>query len=85
METPWDDRVAQYLAGRYRVTVQQVCRGVGIEFASSNQHHEIAKAMENAGWHHGAPCYGCVSFWVPGPKSLNQSPGVRGLLGIPEA
>jgi hypothetical protein len=81
----WDDKVAQYLVGRSRVTLDQVCRGVGVEFASSYQHGEIARAMENAGWHHAAPCYGCVSFWEAGPKSLNKSPGASGFLGIPEA
>jgi hypothetical protein len=83
VKTLWDDKVAQFLVGRSRVTLDQVCSG--IEYASSYQHNEIAKAMENAGWHHVAPCYGCVSFWEAGPKSLNKSPGVSGFLGIPEA
>jgi len=47
METPWDDQVAQYLIGRSRVTLDQVCSGIGIEYASSYQHDEIARAMEN--------------------------------------
>jgi hypothetical protein len=85
VKTLWDDKVAQYLVGRSRVTLGEVCRGVGIEFASSHQHHEIARAMENAGCHHAAPCYGCVSFWEAGPKSSNKSPGAPGMLGIPEA
>jgi len=80
----WNDKVGQYLAGRSRVTLDQVCSGVGIEFPSAHQHDEIARAMESAGWHHVAPCYGCVSFWEPGPKSESASPKL-GLLGIPEA
>jgi len=68
METPWDDRVAQYLAGRYRVTVQQVCRGVGIEYVSSHHYREIAIAMKNAGWHHAGPGCGCVVIWEAGDK-----------------
>jgi hypothetical protein len=84
METSWDDKVAQYLAGRSRVTIEQVCRGIGIEHPSSRDHGEIAKAMESAGWHHAADRYGCVSCWEPGPKSESASPKL-GLLGIPEA
>jgi hypothetical protein len=82
METSWDDKVAQYLAGRSRVTLDQVCSGVGIKFPSSHQHHEIAIAMENAGWRHAAPCHGCVSYWEAGPKGVSPK---LGLLGIPEA
>jgi hypothetical protein len=82
--TLWDDKVAQYLVGRSRVTLDQVCKGVGIEFASALQHNEIARAMENAGWHHAAPSYHCVSCWEAGSKSLNKSPGASGFLGIPE-
>jgi len=85
VKTLWDDKVAQYLVGRSRVTLDQVCRGVGIEFASAHQHNEIAIAMENAGWHHAAPSYRCVSCWEAGPKSLNNSPGASSFLGIPEA
>ena len=85
MKTLWDDKVAQYLVGRSRVTLDQVCRGVGIEFASAHQHNEIAIAMENAGWHHAAPRYHCVSCWEAGPKSLNNSLGASSFLGIPEA
>jgi hypothetical protein len=85
METPWDYKVTLYLIGRSRVTLDQVCSGVGIKFPSAQQHHEIARAMENAGWHHAAFTYGCVKFWEAGPKSLNQSSGTFGLLGIPEA
>jgi hypothetical protein len=84
METPWDDKVAQYLAGRSRVTVQQVCRGVGIEYVSSHHYREIVTAMENAGWHHPAPGYRCVVLWQAGPKAASASPKL-GLLGIPEA
>jgi hypothetical protein len=85
METPWDDKVTLYLLGRSRVTLDQVCSGVGIKYPSAQQHNEIARAMENAGWHHATPKYGCVIFWEAGPKSLNQSQGTPGLLGIPEA
>ena len=85
MKTLWDDKVAQYLVGRSRVTLDQVCKGVGIEFASAHQHNEIARAMENAGWHHAALSYRCVSCWEAGPKSLNNSPGASSFLGIPEA
>jgi hypothetical protein len=85
METRLDDKVAQYLVGGSHATLDQVCRGIGIQFPSSHQHQELAIAMENAGWHHVAPCYGSVSLWEAGPKSLNRSPSVSGLLGIPEA
>jgi hypothetical protein len=85
VKTLWDDKVAQYLVGRSRVTLDQVCMGVGIEFASALQHNEIARAMENAGWHHAASSYRCVSRWEAGPKSLNKSPDASGFLGIPEA
>jgi hypothetical protein len=85
METPWDNKVTLYLIGRSRVTLDQVCTGVGIEFPSARQHHDIAIAMENAGWHHATVRHGCVIFWEAGPKSLNQSPGTSGMLGIPEA
>jgi hypothetical protein len=84
METPWDDKVAQYLAGRSHVTIEQVCLGIGIKYASSHDHLEIARAMEGAGWHHAAPCYGCVTLWEPGPKAESASLKL-GLLGIPEA
>jgi hypothetical protein len=84
METPWDDKVAQYLIGRSRVTLDQVCCSVGIEFPSAHQHDEIARAMKNAGWDHAAPCYGCVSFWEAGPKSLNKSLGCRACLESPK-
>jgi hypothetical protein len=67
MEKLWDDNVALYLAGRSRVTIEQVCLSIGIKNASSEDHCEIARAMERAGWHHAAPCYGCVTFWEPGP------------------
>ena len=83
METLWGDKVAQFLAGRSRVTIEQVCLGLGIDRASSHDHLKIARAMESAGWHHAAPSYGCVSFWVPGPKAESVSPKL-GLLGIPE-
>jgi hypothetical protein len=49
------------------VTIEQVCHSIGIKDASSEDHCEIARAMERAGWHHAAPCYGCVTFWEPGP------------------
>jgi hypothetical protein len=49
METPWDEKVAQYLAGRSRATIEQVCLGIGLKYASSHDHGEIARAMENAG------------------------------------
>jgi hypothetical protein len=84
METQRYNKVAQYLAGRTRATIEQVCSGIGIKDASSHDHHEIARAMEVAGWKHVAPCYGCVSFWEPGPKAESAFPKL-GLLGIPEA
>jgi hypothetical protein len=84
VETPRDDKVAQYLAGRSRATIEQVCSGIGIKNASSHDHHEIARAMESAGWKHVTPCYGCISFWEPGPKAESAFPKL-GLLGIPEA
>jgi hypothetical protein len=85
MKTAWDDKVTLFLIGQPRVTLDQVCSGVGIKFPSAHQHQEIARAMENAGWHHAAGRHGCVIFWEAGPKSLNQSPGTSGLLEIPEA
>jgi hypothetical protein len=68
IETAWDKKVAQYLAGRSRVTIEQVCLGIGLKYASSHDHGEIARAMENAGWH--SPlCDGCVDIWEAGPKA----------------
>jgi hypothetical protein len=49
METQRYNKVAQYLAGRTRATIEQVCSGIGIKDASSHDHHEIARAMEVAG------------------------------------
>ena len=63
METPWDEKVAQYLAGRSRATIEQVSLGIGLKYASSHDHGEIARAMENAGWHSPEPCYGYVDIW----------------------
>jgi hypothetical protein len=45
METRLDDKVAQYLVGRSHATLDQVCRGIGIQFPSSHQHQELAIAM----------------------------------------
>jgi hypothetical protein len=82
IETPRDEKVAQYLAGRSRVTIEQVCLGIGLKYASSHDHGEIARAMENAGWH--SPlCDGCVDIWEAGPKADSASPQM-GLLGVPE-
>ena len=83
-KTPWDDKVAQFLAGRSRVTIEQVCLGIGLKYPSSHDHGEVAKAMENAGWHSAKPCYSCVDIWEAGPKSDSALPQ-EGLLGIPEA